>query len=220
MFSAITKWLRGREAERSFGLHGLDLKLLPWLDFRDGFFIEAGANDGVKFSNTLFFERYRGWRGLLIEPIPELAARCRQNRPDSIVENCALVSDASARPEVSMRYCNMMSIVKGAMRSDEADQEHIQKGCEVQKVETYELTVPARTLSGVLDQHGVLRVDFLSLDVEGCELDALKGLDFTRHAPRFMLIECRDREPIEQLLAPRYDAVDTLSHHDILYRAR
>jgi FkbM family methyltransferase len=220
MFSRIKKWLQKEPAEKSFGLKGLDLALLPWLDFRDGFFIEAGANNGVKFSNTLFFERYRNWRGLLIEPIPELAAECRKNRPLSIVENCALVAAGSAQREVAMRYCNMMSIVKGAMQSEEGDLDHIKKGCEVQQIESYELTVPARPLSELLDAHGITHVDFFSLDVEGYELEALKGIDFARHAPRFLLVECRDRATIENFLGPRYEAVADLSHHDVLFRAR
>lgn len=220
MFSRLKKWFGAGGGESSFGLHGLDLKLLPWLDFRDGFFIEAGANNGVKFSNTLFFERFRNWRGLLIEPIPDLAAECRKNRPHCIVENCALVASGSAQREVAMRYCNMMSIVKGAMHSEEGDMEHIRKGCDVQKIESYELTVPARPLSEVLDQHGIAKVDFFSLDVEGYELEALKGLDFARHAPRFLLVECRDRPAIEEFLAPHYEAVAALSHHDVLFRAR
>ena len=220
MISLFKKWFGRGEAEQSFGLKGLDRALLPWLDFRDGFFIEAGANDGVKFSNTLLLERSRGWRGLLIEPIPDLAAQCRKNRPDCLVENCALVASDSAQREVAMRYCNMMSIVKGAMQSEEGDLEHIRKGCEVQRIESYELTVPARPLSEVLDQHGIAQVDFFSLDVEGYELEALKGLDFARHVPRFLLVECRERETIQNFLAPRYEAVAELSHHDVLFRAR
>lgn len=220
MFPRLQKWLGLGAREPSFGLHGLDRKLLPWLDSRDGFFIEAGANNGVTFSNTLLFERFHNWRGLLIEPIPELAARCRENRPNCIVENCALVAAESPRREVEMRYCNMMSIVKGAMQSEEGDAEHIRKGCDVQKIESYELTVPARPLSEVLDQHGIAKVDFFSLDVEGYELEALRGLDFARHAPRFLLVECRDRAAIEQFLGSRYEAVAELSHHDVLFRAR
>ena len=220
MFSRIKKWLGKSGGEQSFGLKGLDLALLPWLDFRDGFFIEAGANDGMKFSNTLFFERFRGWRGLLIEPIPDLAAECRKNRPLAIVENCALVAGGSAQREVAMRYCNMMSIVKGAMHSEEGDMEHIRKGCAVQQIESYEISVPARSLSEVLDQHGIAKVDFFSLDVEGYELEALRGLDFARHAPRFLLVECRERETIANFLAPHYEAVAELSHHDVLFRAR
>ena len=220
MFSRIKKWFGKSSGEKSFGLKGLDLALLPWLDFRNGFFIEAGANNGVKFSNTLFFERYRNWRGLLIEPIPDLAAECRKNRPLSIVENCALVAAGSVQREVAMRYANMMSIVKGAMQSEEGDLAHVRKGCEVQQIESYEITVPARPLSEILDQHGITKVDFFSLDVEGYELEALKGLDFPRHAPRFLLVECRERETMQNFLAPHYEAVAELSHHDVLFRAR
>ena len=220
MFSRLKKWLGKGAGEQSFGLKGLDLKLLPWLDFRDGFLIEAGANDGVKFSNTLLLERSRGWRGLLIEPIPDLAAQCRKNRPNCLVENCALVAADSGAREVAMRFCNLMSLVKGAMHSEAGDLEHIRKGCEVQQIESYELTVPARPLSEVLDQYGITNVDFFSLDVEGYELEALKGLDFARHVPRFLLVECRERETMQNFLAPHYEAVAELSHHDVLFRAR
>lgn len=221
MFSRLKKWFgRAKGGGQSYGLHGMDLKLLPWLDFRDGFFIEAGANDGATYSNTLLLERTRNWRGLLVEPIPELAAKCRQNRPACLVENCALVAADSTEREVPMRYCNMMSIVKGAMQSEAGDLDHIRKGCEVQSIDSYELTVPARALSDILDQHGITKIDFFSLDVEGYEMQALRGLDFTRHRPRFLLVECRDRPAIEQFLALHYEPVADLSHHDVLFRAR
>ena len=47
-------------------LDGLDAKLEQHLDFDGGFFVEAGANDGLTQSNTYYFERWRGWRGLLV----------------------------------------------------------------------------------------------------------------------------------------------------------
>jgi hypothetical protein len=78
--------------------------------------------------------------------------------------------------------------------------------------------VPARTLTAVLDSHGIRRVDFLSLDVEGYELEVLKGLDFDRFRPTLMLIEARYREEIDNFLKPRYQPVAELSHHDVLYR--
>ena len=70
MLSRILNAFWKRPKERFYGLIELDRQLLPHLDKRKGFFIEAGANDGVTQSNTLFFERHRGWRGLLVEPIP------------------------------------------------------------------------------------------------------------------------------------------------------
>ncbi len=218
MLSFLQRLFRKPLPERSYALNELDKKLLPFLDRRRGFFIEAGANDGVTQSNTLFFERHRGWRGLLIEPIPELAARCRKNRPRSIVENCALLAAGDPRREVTMQYCNLMSLVKGAMQSDEADRAHIEKGCAVQGIESYEITVPARTLDDILASHGIQHVDLFSLDVEGFELAVLQGL--TKVRPRFLLIEARDRAAIDAHLAPHYDVAAELSHHDVLYRLR
>src|SRR5688500_12891393 len=107
------------QREQSFGLNELDVKLKPYLDFEGGFFIEAGANDGLRQSNTCYFEKYRGWRGLLVEPIPEKARQCRKNRPNSIVEQCALVPFDFPHDTIELRSCNLMSVVKGAMKTEE-----------------------------------------------------------------------------------------------------
>jgi hypothetical protein len=60
------------------------------------------------------------------------------------------------------------------------------------------------------------------LDVEGYEASALAGLDLTRHAPRFLLIEihepARNRPPIDALLGDRYREHSWLSHCDLLYQ--
>ncbi|MGB3512174.1 MAG: tetratricopeptide repeat protein [Microcoleaceae cyanobacterium] len=72
-------------ARKSFALNQLDIKLTPYLSWENGFFIEAGANDGISQSNSLYFEKYKKWQGILIEAIPDLVAECRINRPYSVV---------------------------------------------------------------------------------------------------------------------------------------
>ena len=82
------------------------------------------------------------------------------------------------------------------------------------------IRVPARTLSSVIDEVGAPPVDLLSLDVEGYESEVLAGLDFDRHAPRYILAEVdmrSAREHVERILRERYHAVDTFSPHDVLY---
>jgi FkbM family methyltransferase len=208
------------EISESYALDNLDLKLLKYLNFKKGFFVEAGANDGINQSNTLLFERRLKWRGLLIEPIPELAEKCRVNRPNCIVENYALVPFDYSKKEIVMRFSNLMSLVKGAMNSEEEEIAHIKKGAEVQNIETYEINVPASTLNSILNKHGIGKIDLLSLDVEGYELSVLKGIDFNKYRPKFILIEARYKEEIEKYLQDLYIPVDKIGYYDILFKLK
>jgi FkbM family methyltransferase len=210
----------GQTPRNYYGLNQLDERLESYVDFDNGIFVEAGANDGQTQSNTAYFARHRGWRGLLVEPIPELAGRCRIARPESIVENCALVDANADGQSVSMTYCGLMSVVDGGWREPEAERAHIESGRQIQSLTTYHLDVPGRSLSTLLDKHKIENVDLLSLDVEGFERQALEGLDLQRHRPRFILVEARFRDEIDRLLLPHYDVVAELSHHDVLYRVK
>ena len=67
-------------------------------------------------------------------------------------------------------------------------------------------------------KHGITDVDLLSLDVEGFELQALRGL--AACLPKFVLVEARERAAIQEHLRPNYELVAELSHHDHLFRRR
>ena len=72
----------------------------------------------------------------------------------------------------------------------------------------------------MIEAYGSPQIDLLSLDVEGFELQVLKGLDLERHGPTWMLIEARYRDEIDSFLGTVYEVVDELSYHDVLYRRR
>jgi FkbM family methyltransferase len=202
-------------------LYNIDRKLEKYLPYRNGFFIEVGANDGYSQSNTYYFERFRDWTGILVEGIPELYEKCVLERPKAKVFNCALVPNNYKEPYITMKYSNLMSIVQGALKSEEADASHIKKGSEIQKnIMPYEVRVPVRTLTSILDECSINEIDLLSLDVEGFELDVLKGLDFERYRPKYMLIEARYRCEIEKHISNFYVKVDQLSFHDFLYKCK
>ncbi|MCB0097666.1 MAG: FkbM family methyltransferase [Caldilineaceae bacterium] len=219
LFNRLIGKLSSYVREQSFAIDQMDVQLQPYLRHTHGFFVEAGANDGVSQSNTLFYEKYRHWRGLLVEPIPELAAQCQKNRPHCIVENCALVSFDYPDETIEMRYCNLMSTVKGALGSEEAENQHIDRGEQLQAVSSYELSVPAKPLNAILLQHNVSHIDFISLDVEGYELNVLQGLDLERYQPAYMLIEARFKDEIDRFLHPYYEPIKEFPRYNMLYRS-
>ena len=199
-------------------LHQMADRLDAYLDLDGGFFVEAGANDGFEQSNTYHLERFRGWRGLLVEPIPELYREAVAERPASTVVNCALVPFDHPETTVEMRYGNLMSTVVGAHGSDADERAYVAPAFLLGLERERKVRVPARPLSAVLDEIDAPEIDFMSLDVEGFEAQVLRGLDLTRHAPRFLLVELNERrEDIEAILGERYVAVEQLTPGDVLY---
>jgi FkbM family methyltransferase len=200
----------------------LDRKLAHYLPDTGGVFVEAGAYDGYWGSNTYWLERFRGWTGVLVEPLPEAAALAKKERPRSQVFQCALVAAGGDQTWMRLQYGGLMSVVADAWNPGH-EREHAQAGAaRGQHRETFELVVPARTLSSVLSEAGVTDIDLMTLDVEGFETSVLRGLDLFKHRPRFLLVEMlqeeRERRKIEALLGDGYGHEAQLSRRDHLYR--
>ncbi|MEO2049548.1 MAG: FkbM family methyltransferase [Pirellulales bacterium] len=204
-------------------LNNLDQKLEKYLNFRDGFFIEAGANDGYLQSNTYFLEKERDWRGVLVEGIPELYQRCVLERPNATVYYSALVSSDFQQATVTMHYAHLMSVVEGSLKTAEQQDEHLQAGVDIQHLDgSYSIDVPAQTLESILDNTQDLpEIDFFSLDVEGYELNVLKGLNLSKYRPKYLLVEARFFDEVNAFLEQHhYELVEKMSVHDYLYRCQ
>jgi FkbM family methyltransferase len=207
-------------------LHGLDRALAELLPARPGFFVEAGAYDGFIQSNTYWLERFRGWRGVLIEPVPHLFDRARRQRPNATVVNCALVPADYPEATVTLRYGGLMSTVCGARGAGADEESHVSAGDMFGLDDVgHEVSVPARTLTSVLEEaRAPSEFELLSLDVEGFEASVLHGLDLDRFAPRVLLVEMHDvdaqRPAMEEILGDRYEFGSLLSPLDAMYRRR
>lgn len=147
---------------------------------------------------------------------------CKRIRSKSSVYNCALVSNKFDDDFVEMHYANLMSVAQGSLKSQEAQEKHIKSGLEEQELkETYTLKVPARTLESILDDFGHLPpIDFISLDVEGYELEVLLGLNLEKYQPKYILVEANFADEINSCLQPFYELVEQMTYHDFLYRVK
>jgi FkbM family methyltransferase len=214
-------WYRRGVAERLGSLRysrpalfGMDRRLAELMPWRGGTFLEAGGHDGYTQSNTYFLERHRGWSGVLVEPMPELRAKCERRRPNARVFGCALVGPDQAESSVTMHFGDLMSTAGAS--------DHANGGLAVTGRSAYSVSVPARTLSSILEEASIEQLDVMVLDIEGHELEALRGLDLDRLAPRYLLLESlspeQGRAQFDRLLGGRYELQEMASVHDLLYR--
>jgi len=215
--------LRRRLRHGSYsGLDGLDRKLHGIMGDAPGYFVELGANDGFRQSNTLFFEQHLGWRGLLVEPALNNYLACCKNRSAGTAIFCAAcVPFGYSDPVVWLTYGDLMTAPLG-LDSDLPDPAQHERNAR-QHMDRRERPVqfPARaaTLDSLLrEAHAPDRIDLLSLDVEGSELAVLQGIDHGRTRFRHMVIECRELSPLQQYLAQQgYRCESRLSVHDYLF---
>jgi FkbM family methyltransferase len=140
-----------------------------------GYFVEVGANHPQDGSQSWLLEQC-GWSGILIEPHPELADKLRQER------RAKVFAVACSSPENAGR--KLPYYVAGPHST--LDRAAMAPGSQPKAV----IDVLARTLSSILTEAGAPQtIDFLSIDVEGHEIEVLRGFDFTLWQPRLILLE-------------------------------
>ena len=213
----------GMPPTRQFwGLAELDRQIEKYLDFDGGFFVELGANDGRFQSNTYYYEQVRRWRGVLIEPAPNLFLQCRENRsPQDHIVCAACVSFDYKDEFVKIIYSNSMSVSLNMDTDINDPLAHAELGRQFLKPgETLfpygALAVPLNSI--LLDANAPRLIDFLSLDVEGCELDVLKGVNHEIFRFRYMLIECRNLPRLKYYLETlQYRLLEKFNEHDYLF---
>ena len=177
------------EAERAAGQHagffsqaGQDAYLdrVVFRGKQEGTFVEIGGYDGMTGSNCPFFEMKRKWSGLLIEPSPTFFAQAAEFRRATCLQIAVSDKDGTAEfMDVRQGFRQMSGLTEtydSELRKHvEADPRH----------QGHLIQVETRTLAGLLTEHGLTDIDYVSLDVEGGELSTLRSFpfnDFNIHA--------------------------------------
>ncbi len=134
-------------------------------DVTNGFYVDVGGGHPV-FDNVSFAFYLSGWRGIVVEPNPSLAALTRAVRPrDELFEGLS----GAQKGEATLYHA--AAAEKEVKRDAEA------------------ITLPMTTLTALCEQHAPKAFEFLKVDVEGAEADVLRGADFTRFRPKIVIVE-------------------------------
>ncbi|WP_437920148.1 FkbM family methyltransferase [Sphingobacterium sp. LRF_L2] len=147
-----------------------------------GYYVDVGAHHPYRFSNTKYFYD-RGWKGINIEPSPQVRSLFRFFRKRDINLNIGI----SSEPQELTYYCFNEPALNGFSKelSEYRDTTHAK----------YRLirTIPVKTLplSLVLDRHlpSGQKIDFFSIDAEGFDLIVLHSNNWEKYRPKYVLVE-------------------------------
>lgn len=179
--------IRNKQAELIFNIMngsfetnsqlGQDLFVLQQLKNKKyGFFIEVGAGDGKTFSNTFLLEKKFNWDGILVEPNKTLYKKCVKTRECKVVNKLLLPAHKSSSKFYEMET-GEFSYSEGYASLNTG---------EIKAV--YEM--PITNFEDLFQEYREIpKIDFVSIDTEGSELDIVSSIDFEKYKPTIICIE-------------------------------
>lgn len=134
----------------------------------NGTFLEIGALDGIIYSDTLMFEKYLGWNGILIEAQRDNIVSLRKNRPKAKVYGVAVCEEGVGSVQFAGR-----GAIGGVLK--EMTKKHFDSWI----LSNMSVPVPCKPLSWILRDANVHQIDFFILDVEGAEYNVLRTMNWS-----------------------------------------
>ena len=184
----------------------LDKKMLKYLNYKNGFFFDIGANDGVNQSTTWYFEKVLGWRGILVEPLPHIYQELIKNRSaENHFFNCAAVSKNYLSSNINLLYDHDTLTTKLQILDKENKDKKI-------------ISIKAQTVENLLEKsiNKNKIIDFFSLDVESAEFEVLNGINFKKNLIKFILIETSNFKKLDSFLVKKkFKFISRLSDYNI-----
>jgi FkbM family methyltransferase len=165
-----------------------DLKVIEFYKKKkNGFFIEAGASDGIELSNTYLLEKDYNWTGICIEPIFKNYEKLIINRPKSLCYNDAIYNESGLILHFDIAICD--DKLSGISNHIDTHKSYIDKNKNT-------ITVNTVSLLDLLDKSNAPKfIEYLSLDTEGSEYEILKNFNFDKYIFGLIHVEHNCVEP-------------------------
>ena len=169
---------------KSYGDYETDLAIQKYFDPEYvGTCIDIGAGLGTDRSNTYYFEK-KYWTCLCIEPNPNLYNHMRMYRRLALNLACSNHDKKSAPFHVYVVDQNNQEAISSLVVDQRLVESH--KGI---INETYKIEVEVKKLDTILSRINIEKIDFLSIDTEGTELEVLQGFDLEKWKPKLLVVE-------------------------------
>jgi FkbM family methyltransferase len=170
--------------KRSYSQDGEDVVLSSFFETRRryrGFFVDVGAHHPVRFSNTCLFYK-NGWRGINIDPTPG------SMRPFKVLRKKDINIEMGIGPTVT--EMNFYCFNEPALNTFDDQLAQIRSQISSYKI-INTIMIPVKPLKMILDEYLPIntKIDFLTIDVEGLDLEVLKSNDWSKYKPEFILVE-------------------------------
>ncbi len=191
----------------SYAQHGDDDYIWKYFDKKkNGLIVEVGAFDGIHFSNSYSLANI-GWRSLCMEPTPAMYKKLTTNRPKAECFNVAVVGDEA------INQIDFLTEELGLLSGVNIDVEDVRlrykrRGLKFKEPE--KIKVNAKTLNSIFRELKLKpgEIDCITIDVEGFEMDVLRGFEMALYKPQLVIIEANtpvhEKEIITYLAQKNY----------------
>ncbi len=158
----------------------------------EGFYVDIGAYSPIQMSNTYWFYQH-GWRGINVEPFPEVIKKFNELRPLDRNVSCAIGTKTGSNKYYSWGNSGLNTF------SEKKVEEYTRKGMVTGKPAVSDIEVIR--METLFDQYlpAGTPIDFISVDVEGMDLDVLNSNNWDKYRPELVAVEL-DTVNIEDLL--------------------
>jgi len=195
----------------SFSQEGEDMILRRFFERqKNGFYVDVGAHHPQRFSNTYFFY-LKGWSGINIDPIPDSMKLFNKLR--SRDTNLEIGISESKK---SLNYYIFNEQALNTFSKELADQRPAPyEIVEEKQIETY-------PLAEILNQYlpSKQRIDFLSVDVEGLDVEVLKSNNWEKYRPHIILAEALRMGSLEEALNSEVSVFLQQQGYQLIAKAR
>lgn len=184
---------------------------------KNGVFIDIGAHDGITYSNTYFFEKELGWKGICFEPIKTLFEELITNRSCICINKCVGLTQGVVQFIEAKGYSQALSGMVATYHP--LHLKRLQREIAAYGGSFDIITVDACAFNKTLTEHSIFEVDFLSIDTEGGELEILQSIDFATITISVIAVENNYGTPTIRsfLESKNFEYVTTIACQDEIY---